>query len=122
MLARTGFDQTQFPNPGKTITPTALQTLIPAAVEATRKVLSEAKKSFDTQNQPELQRQLAKLESFRHARESQLELRFEKMEHVRNAEKRKVSDLYHDYSTWIKDTMETEDSPDIRIAAVFHHL
>ena len=119
VLARTGFDQTQFPNPGKAITPTALQTLIPATVEATRKVLSEAKKSFDTQNQPELQRQLAKLESFRHARESQLELRFEKMEHVRNAEKRKVSDLYHDYSTWIKDTMETEDSPDIRIAAVF---
>ena len=62
---------------------------------------------------------IERLAAFRDARNAQLELRFEKMGHVREAEKRKVANLYEQYKTWIRDTLETEDQPSIRVAAIF---
>jgi hypothetical protein len=41
------------------------------------------------------------------------------MEHMRQAEKRKVENLYDQYKKWISDTLETEDQPSIRVAAIF---
>ena len=84
-----------------------------------RELLRDARKQFDADVRPELDRQLDRLASFRDARNLQLEMRFEKMSHVRDAEKRKVADLYEQYKKWIRDTLETEDHPSIRITAIF---
>ena len=84
-----------------------------------REDLRKARRDFDDLVRPELDRQLERLAAFRDARNAQLELRFEKMEHMRQAEKRKVESLYEQYKSWIRDTLETEDQPSIRVAAIF---
>jgi flagellar motility protein MotE (MotC chaperone) len=97
----------------------ALQRLVGPAVDAMREELKQARRAFDDSVRPELACQLERLAAFRDARNLQLELRFEKMSHVRDAEKRKVADLYEQYKKWIRDTLETEDQPSIRVTAIF---
>lgn len=121
VMEKTGFHQRAFPNSAQAPDPEELQALVPPAVEAVRAVLSDAKKEIDADLRPQLDEQLERLRDFRDARESQLEMRFEKMEHVRKAEQRKVEDLYQQYEAWIRDTLETEDNPSINVAVVFAH-
>ena len=122
VLARTRFGLDQIPNPAAGGNLSALQRLIGPAVDAMREELRDARRAFDESVRPELDRQLKRLSAFRDARNAQLELRFEKMEHMRQAEKRKVGDLYEQYQKWIRDTLETEDQPSIRVAAIFTHV
>lgn len=68
---------------------------------------------------PELDCQLKKLAAFRDARMQQLELAFEAKGIKRQAEARKVESLYTQYQQWIRDTLETDDQPSIRILALF---
>jgi hypothetical protein len=121
VLARTRFGVEQIPNPAAGGDLSALQRLIGPAVDAMREKLRDDRRAFDESVRPELDRQLTRLAAFRDARIAQLELRFEKMEHMRQAEKRKVGNLYEQYQKWIRDTLETEDQPSIRVAAIFTH-
>ena len=121
VLARTRFGQDQIPNPASAGDVSDFSRFIGPAVDAMQEEIRVARQDFELGVKPELERQLARLSSFRDARNSQLELRFEKNEHVRDAEKRKVGDLYDQYKKWIRDTLETEDQPFIRIAAIFTH-
>lgn len=109
----------------------AVEALFPETVECLTVHLSEARDQFRQQNEPELQRQLNKLASFLNARTSQLELEFTESlekglastkEHRRQKkerEQREVQRKHDEYKAWITDTMETEDSPSIRLFAVF---
>ena len=123
VLEATGFtSKGKLPNSNEPIDASRLQPLIPETVKAVRAELTQARSEFDKSVRPELDRQLDRLSGFRKAKLEQLELRFEKMDHMRDAKKRKVENLYENYKTWIKDTMETEDNPSIRIAAIFTSL
>jgi hypothetical protein len=119
VMEKTRFGRDEIPNPAAGEDLSSLQRLVGSAVDAMRELLRDARKKFDADVRPELDRQLERLASFRDARNSQLELRFEKMSHVRDAEKRKVADLYEQYQKWIRDTLETEDQPSIRVTAIF---
>jgi hypothetical protein len=119
VMAKTRFGQEDFPNPADRRDLSALQPLIGPAVDAMRDELRQARRAFDDSVRPELERQLQRLAVFRDTRNAQLELRFEKLSHLREAEKRKVADLYEQYQTWIRDTLTTEDHPSIRVAALF---
>jgi hypothetical protein len=99
-----------------------LKQLIGPAVNAMRDDLRKARRQFDEQVRPELDRQLERLAIFRDTRNAQLELLFEKLTHVREAKKRQVADLYDQYKKWIRDTLETEDQPSIRVAAIFRGM
>ncbi|MFZ4779511.1 MAG: hypothetical protein ACOYM3_29460, partial [Terrimicrobiaceae bacterium] len=121
VLARTRFGQDQIPNPAAAGDVSDFSRFIGPAVDAMQDEIRGARQAFEQGVKPELERQLARLSAFRDARNSQLELRFEKNEHVRDAEKRKVGDLYEQYKKWIRDTLETEDQPYIRVAAIFTH-
>ena len=122
VMEKTRFGRDEIPNPAGGGDLSTLQRLVGPAVDAMREELKQARRAFDDSVRPELDRQLQRLAAFRDARNLQLELRFEKMSHVRDAEKRKVADLYEQYQKWIRDTLETEDQPSIRIAAVFVSL
>ena len=119
VMERTGFGRNEIPNPAAEGDLSPLKQLIGPAVDAMREDLRKARREFDDLVRPELDRQLERLAAFRDARNAQLELRFEKMEHMRQAEKRKVENLYDQYKKWISDTLETEDQPSIRVAAIF---
>jgi flagellar motility protein MotE (MotC chaperone) len=118
-MEKTRFGRDEIPNPAAGGDLSALQRLVGPAVDAMREELKQARRAFDDAVRPELDRQLERLASFRDARNLQLELRFEKMSHVRDAEKRKVADLYEQYKKWIRNTLETEDHPSIRVTAIF---
>ena len=119
VMEKTRFGRDEIPNPAAGGDLSALQRLVGPAVDAMREELKQARRAFDADVRPELDRQLERLAAFRDARNLQLEVRFEKMSHVRDAEKRKVADLYEQYKKWIRDTLETEDHPSIRVTAIF---
>ncbi len=119
VIDRTAFGRAEIPNPAAEGDLAPLKSLMGPAVDAMREELKGARHAFDTEVRPELDRQLERLAAFRKARDQQLELRFERMNHVREAEKRKVANLYEEYKAWIRDTLTTEDHPSIRVAAIF---
>ncbi len=121
VMAKTRFGQEEFPNPADGGDLSSLKLLIGPAVEAMQDELRQARRAFDDSVRPELDHQLRRLAVFRDTRNAQLELRFEKLSHLREAEKRRVADLYEQYQTWIRDTLATEDHPSIRVAAIFTH-
>ena len=119
VIDHTRFGRDPIPNPNSDQDLGPLRCLIGPAVAAMREELREARLEFDTTVRPVLDQQLERLAEFRTARTHQLEFRFERMAHVRDAEIRKVTNLYEEYKEWIRDTLETEDQPSIRIAAIF---
>lgn len=123
VMARTRFGQETYPNPNGQDTPTdsvrLYQQLVVLAVGTMRGEMQKARRAFDNEMRPLLERQLQRLSDFRTARTEQLEFQFEKAGQKRAAELRKVQDLYEAYKAWIHDTLETEDRPSIRITAIF---
>ena len=119
VIQATHFDSETIPNPADASDFTELQNLIPPAVDAIFALMRESRQDFERLIRPELNRQLARLEAFRDAKWHQLELKFEGMDSKRDAETRKVGDLHSEYSKWIRDTLETEEQPFIRIATIF---
>lgn len=119
LLERTQFNRKTFPNPATDRDLAAIQKLVPRAVTVTQVAMSRAKAEIDARHAPELERQLERLKVFKDVREKQLELRFEKMAHVKVAEQRKVKDLHAQYSAWIRDTLQTEDNASIQVTAIF---
>ena len=119
VLERVRFGREQIPNPASERDLAPLVRLVGPSVDAMREELRKARQDFDAAVRPELDRQLARLSEFRSARTRQLEFQFDKMANKKNAEIRKVESLYEEYKAWIHDTLETEDQPSIRIAAIF---
>ena len=129
-LARTRFAENH-PNPAQPIDFAAVEKLFPETVECLAIHLSEARDAFRRDTQPELQRQLAKLAAFLDSRHTQLELDFAEAlskglasthdykRQQKDREQRAIQQKHDDYRTWITETMETEDSPSIRLFAVF---
>ena len=119
VIQRTRFGRDELPNPGADGELSPLKRLIGPAVDAMREELRQARRAFDDSVRPELDRQLERLAAFRDARNALLERQFEKMTHIRDAKKRQVAGLYAQYQKWIRETLETEDQPSIRVAAIF---
>jgi hypothetical protein len=122
VMERTRFGRDEIPNPAAVRDFTMFQPLISPAVDAMREEMRAARRAFDEATRPELDRQLKRLSEFRQARSEQLELQFAKIAHLREAKQRKLGSLYEEYSQWIRDTLETEDQPSIRVAAIFTHV
>jgi hypothetical protein len=118
VMAVTRFGQDPIPNPATDIDTGRIQGLIGPAVKAMAGQMHAARKAFEDQIRPELDKQLARLADFRGTRLQQLEL-FDTTARVRQAKTRKINDLYAQYETWIRDTMQTEDQASIRLAAIF---
>lgn len=118
VLEKTEFHKRRWPNPGGIDDISHLQELVPAAVDKAREEMSRAKQEIDERHAPELEKQLNRLMAFKQERDRQLEMSG-MLEGVRQFEKRKVKDLHAQYSTWIRDTLETEDSASIVVTAIF---
>ncbi len=125
-LARTAFATQSFPNSGSDVDAQALRSLLPRVVEESRGWMSHCRREFEAAVNPRLNEQLTNLERLRKRQVGQLELEFPEGETMKGAriEKkqqrhRAIDKLFDDYLRWVEDTMTTEDSPYIRIAAVF---
>lgn len=130
VLARTRLSENH-PNPAKPIDPAAVEALFPETVECLTVHLSEARDEFRKRTEPELRRQLDKLKAFLDTRTGQLEFEFEESiakglsstreyrRQQKEREQREIRRKHDEYKAWITETMQTEDSPSIRLFAVF---
>jgi len=130
VIARTRFNE-DHPNQIAEVDFTSTQALFKEAVDCLTVHLSEARDEFRKRTEPELQRQLEKLRTFLDSRNEQLEIEFtesiqkglsstkEHRKQQKEREQREIRKKHDDYKAWITETMETEDSPSIRLFAVF---
>jgi superfamily II DNA or RNA helicase len=130
IIARTRFAE-DHPNPDNPIDFASVESLFPETVECLTIHLSEARDQFRAQTEPEIQRQLDKLKAFLDTRTTNLEMDFmaavekglsstkEYRKQKKEQEEREIRKKHDDYKAWITETMETEDSPSIRLFAVF---
>ncbi len=117
-------------NPDKEIDLAAVQSLFPETVECLQIHLSEARDNFRKDTQPKIDAQLAKLRAFLDSRTHQLELdlsakikpgsknKHDYLLRRKDQEQRDIQQKHDDYKAWVEDTMNTEDSPSIRLFTV----
>jgi ERCC4-related helicase len=118
VLEKTGLKTEKPPQTGRKFSEDELTALLPLAVEAMQKAMSEARSDFDEDTRPELERQMKRLEEFQQARMEQLEIDLG-LAGVREGKQRQLEKTVSSYKQWIRDTMETEDNPALRIVAFF---
>jgi superfamily II DNA or RNA helicase len=126
LLDATAFATQAFPNSRRDVGAQALRSLLPEVVEASRGWMSHCRREFENAVNPRLNEQLTNLERLRKRQVGQLEMEFPEGETMKgarlekkHARRRAIDELFDDYLRWVEDTMTTEDSPYIRIAAVF---
>ncbi|MDX9980121.1 MAG: DEAD/DEAH box helicase [Lentisphaeria bacterium] len=114
------------PNPRNPLDAAPLAALLPTVVTEATAWLSIHRDEFNRIMEPKLQAQLAELDRLRVRRLRQLEFDFGDRHGAsplvlsrKEAERRRVDALFHEYQEWIRDTMTTEDKPCIRVVAVF---
>ncbi|MDB4801695.1 DEAD/DEAH box helicase, partial [Akkermansiaceae bacterium] len=130
VIERTRFSEDHPNPPALKIDFSSVEALFDETVDCLTIHLSEARDQFRRDTEPDLTRQLDKLKSFLNARTEQVEMEFsdsikkgltstkEHRRQKKEREQRQIHRQHDDYRNWITETMETEDSPSIRIYAV----
>ena len=125
-LNRTQFSKRLFPNAGEFDIPVAITSLLPIAVAEAREHMSQRRKEFDSELQVRLGEQLSNLSELEGRQLSFLECAYPEDEMLvgtrrskKQERKRHIDAVFADYRRWIEDTLTIEDSPFLRVAAVF---
>ena len=125
-IDRTRFGSAVYPNPSIEPNLTPLQTLLPEAIQYARRWMSERRAEITSLLDPKLREQEARLEHLHGARRRQLESSFppDTTQGIRlqqkNARSRQVDSLFSEYREYVRQTLQTEDTAFIRVAAVFN--
>ena len=124
-IARTRFSSAVYPNPSIEPNLTPLQTLLPEAIQYARQWMSERRAEITSLLGPKLREQEARLENLHGARRRQLESSFppDTTQGIRlqqkNARSRQIDSLFSEHREYVRQTLQTEDTAFIRVAAVF---
>ncbi len=125
-LERTRFNERPYPNQGASEVPLQVKSLLPDAVEEARRRMSSRRKEFQLNIEPELENQLAELAKLRGKQLSLLEVKHPENSMVnqllrdRKRQRRtRIEDVFSAYQSWIEETLSTEDSTYLTVAAVF---
>jgi hypothetical protein len=115
----------KLPNRNISADTTALQALLPQAVDAARLRLKGLKESFEAARRSTLQQQQQRLAQLKAKHESQLELELGRSaQHesikarTREDRQRHIDRVFSDYQSWLDNTQTTEDQPYLQVAAV----
>ena len=125
-LTRTRLGKQFIPNTGMDMDTDELQSLLPDVVHKARDYMSIKRKEFEDRVNPKLDEHLKRLEELRsrHRKEAQryfdgLEIA-DKLKQSRKEQRlREIEAIFAEYMQWIEDTLTTEDSPYIKVVAVF---
>ena len=121
-FAKTQFDSRLWPNPGLHPNEIPLNQLRATAVAEAGRFLSTQRAAFEARIRPRLDAELAKLKSLHARRKQFVQQSFPDLLSVvrrRDEKLRAVDQTFTHYQDWIRDTMTTQDSPYLRIVAVF---
>ena len=125
-LNLTHLDQKAYPNPGQLDIPIAVSSLLPDAVAEARRYMSARRQAFQQGLETRLQEEMQSLSKLQDRQLSFLEFEFPEDQTLlgqrRNRKlerRRRIDEVFADYRRWVEETLTTEDSPFLRVAAVF---
>lgn len=118
VIAKTGFGRNDMPNRNNVSTSqkAKAEALIPFAVAEGLKILTEHCESYRAEIKPKIDEELAKLAELegRHIKTiQQLDL----FGRLKSEKEREVDQIFSNFAEWVKDTLEIEDNPYLRIIA-----
>ena len=121
IIEKTQLGKIQIPNTGEVIDISKIKKLLPKAIKYSNQSLIKKRLEFNNKMKPQLQDQLNELQKLKNKQFEQLEIKFDEKiinNEKRETEKRYIDKIFDEYNTWIKESMETEDSPYIQVVAV----
>lgn len=125
-LKRTQLNTRTFPSPGDFEIPVAVGSLLPDAVAEARRYMSTRRQAFQENLQARLDEEMENLGTLQGRQLSFLEFEFPDdatlvgvRRNKKLERKRHIDAIFASYRRWVEDTLTTEDSPFLRVAAVF---
>jgi hypothetical protein len=125
-LKLTQLDTRTYPNPGQFEIPIAVQSLLPDAVSEARRYMSARRRTFQENLQARLQEEILNLSTLQGRQMSFLEFAYPEDQTLVGARRNKkmerrrhIDAVFAGYRRWAEETLTTEDSPFLRVAAVF---
>jgi hypothetical protein len=125
-LNLTHLDQRAYPNFGQLDIPIAVSSLLPDAVAEARRYMSARRQAFQQGLETRLREEMLSLSTLQDRQLSFLEVEYPEDQTLlgsrRNRKlerRRRIDQVFADYRRWVEETMTTEDSPFLRVAAVF---
>ena len=126
MLAATGFDSAVIPNLGgvSEALPHKCEALLPDAIEHAKKIMSQSCAEYKERTDGPIYAELGKLDDLKTRHMHHVWAKYEQLsmfgkERKRDQEVRHIDDLFEEFFTWVKESMEIQDNPYIRVIAVF---
>ena len=126
MLTVTDFRNGSIPNIGSVSENTAVtyEALLPDVIDHAREFMSESCVAYKERTDGPIYSELEKLENLRTRHLHHIWAKYEQLsifgkERKRDQEVRHIDDLFDEFYTWVKESMEIQDNPYIRVIAVF---
>ena len=123
--AQIGLGSRDLPNRRTPVDVSALQSLLPGAVEAATTCFAKRRKEFEDVINEQLNEAVTALDALKDNKHRQLELRLEgsamaePLKRARHAAAlREVDEIFNDYLRWIEDAMTTEERPWVSVVCV----
>lgn len=118
LMMRTMLRENSLPNPNR-ITPEQIETaeaLLPEVIAQARNILTKSVDEYRDRVDPRVINELDKLEALR-KRHQGYQMSFNFAERRKDAELRKIDEKFNHYCDFVKDTLEIENNPYIRVIA-----
>ncbi|MBI9088301.1 MAG: DEAD/DEAH box helicase [Desulfobacterium sp.] len=120
ILTATGFGRKEIPNPGKALDLTSLQKNLKQVVDRANGVMKARRQAFGKDMGPKLEEHLNRLRNLEKRHKQRIQRVFGPATPEKLGEKlRDVESTFSEYTTWVEETLETEDAPYIKVVAVF---
>ncbi|MCP4119754.1 MAG: DEAD/DEAH box helicase [Desulfobacteraceae bacterium] len=120
ILSATGFGRKEIPNPIKAIDVEPLRKNLKRVVDRSHEVMKAKREAFEKEIGPKLEEHLNKLRELEARHKDRVKRVFGTASAEKRGQKlRDVASTFSEYTTWVEETLETEDAPYIKVVAVF---
>lgn len=119
VIANTGFGRKDVPNRNNVSDQSRneAEALLPSAVAEAKKVLERYCANYRQEIEPQINEEIDKLLELE-GRHKDYQLSLFESERKKSEQERKVERIFSDFTDWVKDTLEIENNPYLRIVAV----
>ena len=126
LMKRTGFGVDTLPNAGKAgeAESQLAEQLLPDVIQRANEYMMRSYKAYKDLSDDQVLAELDKLMKLEqrhkeHIREKYEQLSFAGKERRKDQEERKIDEIFKEFYTWVKESMEIQDKPYLRVIAVF---
>lgn len=116
----------RLPNRGQPVNIQPLQALRQTVIDAARAEMAKRQQQYASTTAPQLQQQLNELQALKNRQIKQLDLQLQssaQAEHFKTARRQershRIDAVFHEYQSWVRDTLTVEPVPYLQIIAVF---